>query len=148
MPNLIKSLISARLHNRLGTSIDVSAPQLELGNVLVPVTQADGLLLRSKGQAVTGSATSRTDTYTVPSGKKWNIKNILLIRANAAIMAIQFLLQGTGYFVQYSLATDTYMKYIGTDIILLPGDAVVCTFNTGTSGALDSVIVYEEEDYY
>jgi hypothetical protein len=97
-----------------------------------------------EAQTTTGSAATRTDTYTVPAGKYWILKNIQSNRVNAQEIIHQLTISATAYTLQRAIATATELRSMVNDIRLAAGDGISVTFGTAGAGNLTSVIMYEE----
>lgn len=93
----------------------------------------------------TGNGTARTDTYVVPAGKKWILKNIYASRINAGNIQIEIDSDGTTGVVEVQFAA-TRATIQGVVWQLAAGDEVIVTFATGVSANIYSCIGYEEYD--
>ena len=117
---------------------------LYMPDEIQPVFDIDQTLWVLKGQSTTSpNGTTRTDTYTCPLGKLWRMKAISLYRAQASSIAVQLTISGTTYVFNQQ-ASANFFNVDMYDILIKEGDSIVITFNSGTSGALESYILYEE----
>lgn len=115
-------------------TVNVSASnRLEVNNVTDLVAQKTA-----------GTATSRTDAYTVPTGKYWILKTANFNRTNAGANHIQVTIDSTSYNVYIGATTETITNYDLLSLRLKAGDTVSCLATTGTSGNIESHITYEE----
>jgi len=155
-------LISKPIFPRLAKRFQVrqgSSEQLETGLVLVPITDADRLLRAGKISTTTSEAQSRTDTYTVPSGKRWTLQNVYIFRddqASGAPYDTIAIIDTNGNTAtvanQQFSGVESMNNLTGTPsspIILESGWQIVITFSTsGVTSTITSSIVYEEEDTF
>lgn len=119
-----------------------------LNESVQPVTLVDELLATPRGQKTSGSASSRTDTYTVPQGKVWIMKNMYMERSNGQSMRTDVVIDGVSYGVDEDpSATATRYSYpFPANFKVKAGDSVNAVFGSGTSGNMISHILYEELD--
>lgn len=96
------------------------------------------------GDKKTGSSTTRDDDYSPASGKYWVIKGAYGARSNSG--PIGFYLLQSGVETPMQEETGTQLTYIHEDTTIRNPDSFRVRFGGGTSGALDSSIVYEEFD--
>lgn len=135
-----------------------AAEELETGTVLVPTTNADDLLRTGKIARTTGNAQLRTDTYTVPSGKRWRLQNIYVYRADASATADTGTITDTNgnavkVIYQTFSGAESMNNLTGTPsspLILEQGWTIVIDFTTSGVAAslIESAIFYEEEDAF
>lgn len=141
----ISKPIFARLVKRFQIRQD-KTEFLENSHYVVPVTDADALVRETKYQTTTGTATNRTDTFTVPLGKRWHMLSFCASRTNAGVISIQIVVQGQAMEINATAATATAGYWNYYPMRLDAGDSAQIVFNSGTSGPLTSVIYYLEED--
>lgn len=139
-----------RLGKRYGVVLEdpVKDNVTQIRPEIILVSQADDLLKVTKGQETTGTATARTDTYAVPSGKRWRLVSAVASRANAEAINFYARLNGTSYFFDRAGATTTIHAANFNPVTVDENDAVIIEFATGVSGSLTSTIIYEEEDAF
>jgi hypothetical protein len=152
MAATIKKPIATQLYKRFNVSQD--SPFLYLGDTVIPITNADELTKTNKSQKTTGTATTRTDTYTVPVGKRW-----IMIDAGwtgnftvgDCYWAVNFN-DGNGDQTIYYVASaqDSGASRGGLyvrGVTLLPGNSFTVIRATAASGSIISNILYQEEDF-
>ena len=146
----ISKPVFSRLAKRYGIR-QSSSETLESGQVLVPFTDADSLLRVSKATGKQDTDTEIVHTYEVPSGKRWHIRYIGMKRAQAGSIAADvygsYEISGVSEVPLYSVASAT-SYFSNLNFILDEGSSIVITFGSGTSGNLNSGLIYEEEDLY
>jgi hypothetical protein len=94
-------------------------------------------------QLTTGTATSRTDTYTVPAGKYWILKKMYYYRANAGNNNLYLEIDSINTNFHLGLSQIQFEENIN-NIRLKAGDSVIFTMQTGTSGDIITSLYYEE----
>lgn len=139
----ISKPIFAQLAKRFSVR-QAGVEQLESGQVLVPVTNADELVRSVKLAQTTGSTTARNDDYTVPLGKTWYILVISMSRSNTGVNSMQPTIDGVLF--DLNQGSGTFLAWDKYPLRVKQGDTIRCAFASGTSGPLTSSIYYLEED--
>ena len=122
-------------------TVDDSAPIIP---VAVVASSPDTVRYLS-GQTTTSTVTNRTDTYTVPSGKSWTIRNVVMSRAVAGLTDFTLTLGGTTYVLDSITAAGIFARLsITQPITLKQGDSIVVTCYAAGVGAITTAILYEE----
>jgi hypothetical protein len=141
-----RATIASRLQTKFALS-NIDQEEFTLIDSVQPVTSVDDFIVTSVGQGTNGTAASRTDTYTVPSGKLWKVQVISGARAQAAaIIAYISTPTATQIDLTLGLATDIDFSWKGPELTLQAGWSVIVSFGSGVSGTLRSGILYEEYD--
>ena len=109
------------------------------GNIVVS-SPATGL---TAADVTTGSATTRTDTYTVPADTQWVLKRMAVSRANTGLNRCKLIIDSITYtFTDLVGATSDEWDLL--DCTIKAGDSVVVEMQTGGLGALTSFVFYHE----
>ena len=145
-------LVSKPVFPRIAKRFQVrqeSSEQLETGKVLVPVTNADDLIKTPKVQEASDTATGVTHTFSIPEGKIWTIKGISGQRQQQGSIQIA-IVDSDGYQIvlNYGTATDTFVAFPYLNFRMGTAWSIQIVYGTGTSGAMNSGILYEEEDLF
>lgn len=99
-----------------------------------------------KAQWVNTNNTTRTDTYTVPVGKKWLVRRSYYFRVNTANVSEVLTISGTDYYISGTTPVANQGVSQMQEITLKAGDSWKFIFASASSGNLQSSIVYEESD--
>ena len=148
MTSEIKKPIFGRLLNRFGIA-QGSSPALYMGDTVVPVTSADELTKKITGQRTSSSTTARTDTYTVPAGKRWLMLFASFERSNTGTGYVYLQVDNTGFDQMvntWATATNAAFSF-PAGVYLKQGDYVKIQCDSGTSGGINTNVIYMEEDY-
>lgn len=153
----MKKINLIKIWDRLRSRFDLSDLQLELptlSETVVPTTNVDDLLKTTKVSLVTSavSATGFVTFLTVPAGKRYVIKNVLMNKSS-----------GTWTFDRLAITKDTVQVYydlVGSGVTfkrwdipisfkLDPGDSLQFYVDSYTgAGNMGTHIVYDEEDAF
>jgi len=144
--NAIKKPIYPKLNSRYNVSQDQQP--LYLGNVLVPTTSADDLTAYAKVQQTASSAASRSDAYTVPTGKMWKLKFVQAQRDVIGSVQITCVIDGVSMQLYYNSAVTALISTTLSlnDMRLKQGDVLNVVFGAAAAGTLNSGIIYDEYD--
>ena len=123
-----------------------AAESLQSGQTLVPTTDADDFVREPKSQTTSGTATGRTDTYTVPLGKTWRVLAINAARANAGDNYIYIVDGAIEPMLDFNAASTNLCWNDASGLRIGEGRGIKVQMSAGTSGALVSIIYYLEED--
>jgi len=146
---VILASIKKPVFPKIATRFNISQgdPNLALFPYVIAITNADETLTQTKGSVQTTTAVSGTLTHNVPAGKFWIVKHINSSRANAGDISVNLDIGGVQYFLKTDAAATAQAIY-PLNIKLQYGDHIDAVFGGGTSGQLNSYIVYEEGDLY
>lgn len=143
LPTSTKPIFS-KLQTKLALQ-QTDNPRLYLADVIAPIVDVDFILAQSQGQTTNGTATNRTDDYTVPATKFWKMKTAAMVRANAGDVVFQCVINGVVLSMNYLTSqTKTFIPMY--DIKLKAGDIMRISNGNGTSGDIATFIIYEEYD--
>jgi len=149
MGGIIKKPLTGKLNTRFNVSQNEG--QLTLGDTVIPVTLVDEHTKITKRYRTTGTATARTDTYTVPVSKRWTLITATLGRSNAAISEgfIDLDDGGGNTYAYYTGASETSSRATTEirGVTLTAGQKFIWTANTATSGTITTDIIVLEEDF-
>ena len=118
-------------------------PTLQLTKTVNEVYQ------QTKAQEISSSVANRTDTYTVPDGKRWTIIAFSLGRANAATATMDLIIAGVTYTIQRSNGAVSQMNLtdVVSTIVLDAGDSIQCVAGAAGAGTITTDLIYIEEDH-
>lgn len=128
----------------------INREPLYVPSMIVPVTSVDQLLNNLELLAHTSTtATARTDDYEVPTGKRWEVVGCSMIRANAGDYFVQIVDPGgTSLYVKRGATVTNDEEIFSTPLMLDEGWILRLQNTTGTSGAIDTTVMYKEEDAF
>jgi hypothetical protein len=127
-------------------NLDASAPvSLRMLPYVSYVTSLDEIKSEPKAQVTSGVASSRTDTYTVPAGVRWRVKNIGVERFYAGLERVRMNINGNTGPVGGSAGTQVSSFNIVCDINLGAGDQVIVESYLGVfPNDISSAVIYDE----
>ncbi len=143
----MKKINRIKIWERLRQRFDLSdhIPETPyLAESIQPVVDVSPLLVEAKAQTTATTNTTASDSYVVPAGKRWTIYAAAVSRANAGINTIYAVVSGVTVPLTSSSATST--TWNGYPFQLDTGQSILINANAGTSGSINSYILYTEED--
>lgn len=143
--------ISKPIFSRLAKRFQIrqaASEQLESGQVLVPITNADELVRERKEQVETATATNKTSNFTVPLGKLWRVWIVSVEREQADGTNYTYLNHpnGDSIMIATTPTSKTHFQTFYGGLPVQEGWTVQVIAGTGTSGGITNAIYYEEED--
>lgn len=145
-------VIKRPILSKLATRYNISqvGSSLHLGDTLIPTINADDLVKSLKQTSTTGTATARTDVYTVPAGKVWIPVAASFLNNSYGDQWIRISLDGgttltSLKYVAGASSTDLFWE-AGVVIRLTEGHQFRMQRDTGTSNPITTTFLYLEED--
>lgn len=133
-----------QLTNRLNLEQRLSQVQTVITKSIVPTVNVDRILETPSGQTKLSVATTTINhRYTVPLGQRWCLKYLNGFREFSGTIDISIQTQPWKNSVSMvNEAPATVQRLPGYDIKIDPLGSILFTFGTGTSGYINSNILY------
>jgi len=144
MSGIIQKPIYPRLQERFKLQQNGN-PFLVLSDVLIPTTDADEIVRTPSQQQTISTNTTRTDTYTVPIGEIWYLKNVSINTDYNRNIYVYKTVSGTNFLVYYNGGSTPAVNLTNQDLKILPGEAITIVMGAASSGAITSCIIYNRE---